>query len=87
MRIGAILALLLLSGCTSTTALLESVPDAIGAQASAAVFGGEVSYLHDPEGLVTEEINKTGRRVYSDAQLGTRDTISNAIMRLFNGHK
>lgn len=87
MRFGAILALLLLTGCSSTTAILETVPDAVGAHAGAAVFGGEVSYSHDPEGLITEEVNRTGRRVYSDAQLGTRDAISNAIMRLLGGNK
>jgi len=87
MRISVILALLLLTGCTSTTAILETVPDAVGAHAGAAIFGGEVSYSHDPGGLVKEEVNKTGRRVYSDAQLGTRDAISNAIMRAFGRNK
>lgn len=88
MKNGVILVLLMvLTGCASTQNVANSIPDAIGTVAGAAVFGGEVSMNPDPVDYIKEDVNREGRMIYGDARRKTQRSVSILIQLLLEDTK
>jgi hypothetical protein len=74
---------LTLSGCASTQRVgddtrdvANTIPTAIGTVAAAAVFGGTVSVVPDPESYLKDSVNREGRLVYGDAQRSLKEAVA-----------
>ena len=88
MKNGVILfVMIVLSGCASTQNVVNSIPDAIGTVAGAAVFGGEVSMNPDPVDYIKEDVNREGRMIYGDARRKTQRSVSVLIQLLLEPTK
>ncbi len=88
MRNGAILIILIaLTGCASTKNVVNSVPEAIGTYAGAAVFGGEVSMNPDPVDYIKQDVNREGRVMYNDARRKTKRSVATLIRILLEPTK
>lgn len=79
-----LLTLLILTGCASTQEVIDTIPQAVGTYAGAAVFGGEVHMNPDPVEYVKEDVNREGRIIYNDARRNTKKSIASLIEVLFN---
>jgi hypothetical protein len=82
-----ILILIALTGCASTQNVANSIPDAIGTIAGAAVFGGEVSMNPDPVDYIKEDVNREVRIGYNDARRKTQRSVSILIQLLLEDTK
>jgi len=88
MKNGVILVLLMiLTGCASTQNVANSIPDAIGTIAGAAVFGGKVSTNPDPVDYIKEGVNREVRIGYNDARRKTQRSVSILIQLLLEDTK
>ncbi len=63
--------------------VVHSVPQAVGQVAGAAVFGGTVTMNPDPGHYLEESVNREGRAIYTDAQLGVQKLVEDAIRSIF----
>lgn len=82
-----LVSLIVLSGCASTETLVNSVPDAVGTVAGAAVFGGEVSMNPDPVEYIKEDVNREFRIGYGNARRNTQKGVSILIQLLLEDTK
>jgi len=82
-----ILTLIALTGCASTQNVANSIPDAIGTVAGAAVFGGEVSMNPDPVEYIKEDVNREFRIGYGNARRKTQRSVSVLIQLLLEDTK
>jgi hypothetical protein len=79
--------LIALTGCASTQEVLNTIPQAAGTYAGAAVFGGEVHMNPDPVEYIKEDVNREGRIIYNDARRSTQKSVSVLIELLLNTNK
>jgi len=79
--------LVTLAGCASTQNVANSIPDAIGTVAGAAVFGGEVSMNPDPVEYIKEDVNREFRIGYGNARRNTQKSVSILIQLLLEDTK
>ena len=82
-----LLTLIALTGCASTQEVINTIPQAAGTYAGAAVFGGEVHMNPDPVGYIKEDVNREGRIIYNDARRSTQKSVSILIDLLLNTNK
>lgn len=82
-----LLTLLVLTGCASTQDVLNTIPQAAGTCAGAAVFGGEVHMNPDPVEYVKEDVNREGRIMYNGARRSTQNSVAKFIELLFDTNK
>lgn len=82
-----LLTLIALTGCASTQEVLNTIPQAAGTYAGAAVFGGEVHMNPDPVEYIKEDINREGRIIYNDARRSTQKSVAILIELLLNPNK
>lgn len=82
-----LIVLMTLTGCASTQEVGNSIPDAIGTVAGAAVFGGTVSMNPDPVGYIKEDVNREFRIGYNDARRKTQRSVSILIQLLLEDTK
>ena len=82
-----LLTLIALTGCASTQEVINTIPQAAGTYAGAAVFGGEVHMNPDPVGYIKEDVNREGRIIYNDARRSTQKSVSVLIELLLNTNK
>ena len=82
-----ILTLIALTGCASTQEVINTIPQAAGTYAGAAVFGGEVHMNPDPVEYIKEDVNREGRIIYNDARRSTQKSVSILIELLLNPNK
>lgn len=82
-----LLTLIALTGCASTQEVLNTIPQAAGTYAGAAVFGGEVHMNPDPVEYIKEDVNREGRIIYNDARRSTQKSVSVLIELLLNTNK
>lgn len=82
-----LLTLIALTGCASTQEVLNTIPQAAGTYARAAVFGGEVHMNPDPVEYIKEDVNREGRAIYNDARRSTQKSVSILIELLLNPNK
>lgn len=82
-----LLTLIALTGCASTQEVINTIPQAAGTYAGAAVFGGEVHMNPDPAEYIKEDVNREGRAIYSDARRSTQKSVSILIELLLNPNK
>ena len=82
-----LLTLIALTGCASTQEVINTIPQAAGTYAGAAVFGGEVHMNPDPAGYIKEEVNREGRIIYNDARRSTQKSVSILIELLLDPNK
>lgn len=82
-----ILILIVLTGCASTQEVGNSIPDAIGTVAGAAVFGGNVSMNPRPVEYIKEDVNREFRIGYNDARRKTQRSVSILIQLLLEDTK
>lgn len=88
LRNSAILLILIaLTGCASTQEVINTVPNAVGTVAAAAVFGGEVSMVPEPVDYIKQDVNRQGRYIYGDARRKTKQSIANIVLKLFETTK
>ena len=78
---------LIITGCASTQELIDTIPQAVGTYAGAAVFGGEVHMNPEPVGYVKEDVNREGRIIYNDARRNTQKSVAGLIEFLLNDNK
>ena len=79
--------LIALTGCASTQEVANSIPDAIGTVAGAAVFGGTVSMNPDPVEYIKEDVNREIRIGYNDTRRKTQRSVSILIQLLLEDTK
>jgi len=82
-----LLTLIALTGCASTQEVLNTIPQAAGTYAGAAVFGGEVSMNPDPIGYIKEDVNREGRVIYNDTRRKTQKSVAKFIEILLYDNK
>jgi uncharacterized lipoprotein YajG len=82
-----LLTLIALTGCASTQEVIDTIPQAAGTYAGAAVFGGEVHMVPDPVEYIKEDVNREGRIIYNDARRSTQKSVSILIELLLNPNK
>lgn len=82
-----LLTLIALTGCASTQEVINTIPQAAGTYAGAAVFGGEVHMNPDPVEYIKEDVNREGRIIYNDARRSTQKSVSVLIELLLNTNK
>ena len=82
-----LLTLIALTGCASTQEVVNTIPQAAGTYAGAAVFGGEVHMNPDPVEYIKEDVNREGRIIYNDARRSTQKSVSVLIELLLNTNK
>jgi hypothetical protein len=82
-----LLTLIALTGCASTQEVINTIPQAAGTYAGAAVFGGEVHMNPDPVEYIKEDVNREGRIIYNDARRSTQKSVSILIELLLNPNK
>ena len=82
-----LLTLIALTGCASTQEVANSIPDAVGTVAGAAVFGGEVSMVPDPAEYIKEDVNREFRIGYGNARRNTQRSVSILIQLLLEDTK
>lgn len=82
-----LLTMLVLTGCASTQEVVDSIPEAAGTVAGAAVFGGEVHMNPDPVEYIKEDVNREGRIIYNDARRSTQKSIAILIELLLDPNK
>ena len=82
-----LLTLIALTGCASTQEVVNTIPQAAGTYAGAAVFGGEVHMNPDPVEYIKEDVNREGRIIYNDARRSTQKSVSILIELLLNTNK
>ena len=82
-----LLTLIALTGCASTQEVINTIPQAAGTYAGAAVFGGEVHMNPDPAGYIKEEVNREGRIIYNDVRRSTQKSVSILIELLLDPNK
>lgn len=82
-----LLTLIALTGCASTQEVIDTLPQAAGTYAGAAVFGGEVHMNPDPVEYIKEDINREGRIIYNDARRSTQKSVAILIELLLNPNK
>ena len=82
-----LIVLMTLVGCASTQEVGNSIPDAIGTVAGAAVFGGNVSMNPDPVEYIKEDVNREIRIGYNDTRRKTQRSVSVLIQLLLEDTK
>jgi len=82
-----LLTLIALTGCASTQEVVNTIPQAAGTYAGAAVFGGEVHMNPDPVGYIKEDINREGRIIYNGARRNTQKSVTKFIEILLDTNK
>ena len=82
-----IISMLLITGCANFQEVVNTIPEAAGTYAGAAVFGGEVSMNPDPVDYIKQDVNREGRIIYGDARRNTKHIIANSIRKLFEPTK
>ena len=82
-----LLILIALTGCASTQNVINTIPTAVGAVATTAIFGGTVSTNPDPVDYIAEDINREGRIIYNDTRRKTKQAIADSIAILFSPAK
>ena len=82
-----LLTLIALTGCASTQEVINTIPQAAGTYAGAAVFDGEVHMNPDPVEYIKEDVNREGRIIYNDARRSTQKSVSVLIELLLNTNK
>ena len=82
-----LLTLIALTGCANTQEVVNTIPQAAGTYAGAAVFGGEVHMNPDPVEYIKEDVNREGRIIYNDARRSTQKSVSILIELLLNPNK
>lgn len=96
MRTVPLLALLALTGCAtvqdqvSTSAerlegdtrdIVNTIPDAVGTVAGAAIFGGTVSTSPNPKDYMEDNVNREGRVIYRT----TRESFKTGVADIIRG--
>ena len=82
-----IISMLLITGCANFQEVVNTIPEAAGTYAGAAVFGGEVSMNPDPVEYIKEDVNREGRILYNDSRRKTQKSVSILIRLLFEPTK
>ena len=82
-----LLSLIALTGCASTQEVIDTIPQAAGTYAGAAVFGGEVHMNPDPVEYIKEDVNREGRVIYNDTRRSTQKSIAILIELLLDPNK
>lgn len=79
--------LLVLTGCANFQEVVNTIPNAAGTYAGAAVFGGGVSMNPNPVAYIKEDINREGRIIYSNSRRKTKKSVATLIQLLFEPTK
>lgn len=56
--------------------VVKAFPDAVGAVAGAAVFGGEVSMVPAPDDYLAESVSREGRMIYNESRRAVQRNVS-----------